>query len=115
VALELPPLEECPPLPERERRNLTTRLTVLAERLGTEPPGGTNDRDLEDALAALDAKLGVPMKERDPGPLAKYGPIQRQLRALLWKHGVEAYKERRLNTDELGERLEKHLFKEERK
>ena len=42
-------------------------------------------------VMAIDARLGTPDPKRDPGPLADLGPIQRQLRALLWKHHVEGY------------------------
>jgi len=46
---------------------------------------------------------------RDPGPLRDLGPVQRQLRALLWKHAVADYNDRRLNVLELLERLQQRL------
>jgi hypothetical protein len=57
-------------------------------------------------LDALDRKLGTPDPRRDPGPLSVHGPLQRRLRVLLWKHGIAAYNDPRLNSFELLERLE---------
>jgi hypothetical protein len=59
----------------------------------------------ESVLEALDTHLGTPDSHRDPGPLQAQGPIQRQLRLLLWKHDLAAYKDPRLNPVELVERL----------
>jgi hypothetical protein len=41
--------------------------------------------------------------------LADLGPIQRQLRALLWKHHVEGYNARGVSTPELVEKLDRAL------
>jgi hypothetical protein len=112
VALALPPEAECPPLPDDERRQLAAKLQELAGRLNVELPGGASDDALTQTLARLDHKLGEPVTKRDPGPLRDLGAVQRQLRALLWKHGVAGYNESGLNTVELAERLENHLVKE---
>jgi hypothetical protein len=114
AALELPPEKECPPLRDDERRQLAAKLQETAKRLDLEVPGGTGDDDLTSTLAKLDEKLGAPAAKRAPGPLRDLGAIQRQLRALLWKHNVPGYKEPGLNTVELAERLENHLVKERR-
>jgi hypothetical protein len=58
-------------------------------------------------LDAIDQKLATPKLPHNPGPLADHGPVQRQLRVLLWKHGVADYDEPGLNCAELVERLEK--------
>ena len=61
---------------------------------------------LDEWLDVIDRRLGTPASERDPGPLRKLGPPQRQLRALLWKHGVADYASPGLNSFELLERLQ---------
>jgi hypothetical protein len=105
----LPRPQDCPPLSDGERRALADRLKADAERLDTELPKGTSDAELTKVLAALDAKLGTPDRSRDPGPLRDYGPLQRQVRALLWKHGVADYDATGPNTVELLEKLEKKI------
>jgi hypothetical protein len=107
---ELLPAEQYPPFGDAERQQLAKRLRELGQRLRVALPEGTTDADLTVAVgaldAALDARLGGAAGPRDPGPLADYGAIPRQLRALLWKHEVAGYKEANLNTLELLERLE---------
>jgi hypothetical protein len=44
--------------------------------------------------------------------LSELGPPQRQLRALLWKNGVEEYAEMGRNAQELLRLLEDQLVKE---
>jgi len=44
------------------------------------------------------------------GQLRDFGPLQRQLRVLLWKQDVPEYNARGVNTIELVEKLEKRLF-----
>jgi hypothetical protein len=102
--LELPPAEECPQLAADERTELARRLRDLGQRLGVAVPA-----DLTGALGALDERLGTPDPQRDPGPLRDLGPVQRQVRALLWKHHVPEYNQRGLNTVELIDRLRKQL------
>ncbi len=108
--LELLPAERYPPFGDAERQQLAKRLREFGKRLGAALPEGTTDADLTIDLgvidAALDNRLGGAVRPRDPGPLADYGAIPRQLRALLWKHEVAGYKEANLNTLELLERLE---------
>jgi hypothetical protein len=110
--LDLPPVNECPALSLRERTELTERLHHLGERLHVELPAGTSDEALTSALAALDQKLGAAKSRQGAESLRNYGPLQRQLRVLLWKHRVAAYKNLRLNTVELLERLEERLDQE---
>jgi hypothetical protein len=114
VALKLPPENECPPLRDDERRKLEAALQELAKHRDIELPRGTTDQELTETLARLDDKLGTPATPRDPGPLRNLGAIQRQVRALLWKHGVAGYNERGPNTAELVERLANHPVKERR-
>jgi hypothetical protein len=107
---ELLPADKYPPFGDAERQRLAKRLHELGQRLRVALPAGTTDADLTVAVgaldAALDARQGGAARPRDPGPLADYGAIPRQLRALLWKHEVAGYKEADLNTLELLERLE---------
>ncbi len=113
-SLELPPPEECRSLDVPERTQLALRLHELGKRLKVDLPQGISDETLAADLAVLDKRLGTPDPRRDPGSLRDYGPLQRQLRALLWKHAVADYNDRRLNMLELLERLEQRL-EEERK
>jgi hypothetical protein len=108
-ALQLPPVDECPPLRGPERMQLAERLQALGKRQHVDLPGGSSDEALTAALTALDKHLGTPDPRRDPGPLRQFGPLQRQLRALLWKQGVADYNVRGLNTVELLERLQQRL------
>jgi hypothetical protein len=105
---ELLPADRYPPFGDAERQQLAKRLREFGQRLHVALPEGTTDADLTIDLGAIDAALdnrlgGTP---RDAGPLADYGAIPRQLRALLWKHEVAGYKEAHLSTPELLERLE---------
>jgi len=102
--LDLPPADQYPTLTEQERRPLTAALDALAGRLGV-APGATAEQTLE----ALDQRLGTPDPQRNPGAVRDLGPVQRQLRALLWKHGVAEYKEPGLNPTELVERLQQKV------
>jgi hypothetical protein len=74
-----------------------------------DPPAGATDAALTDAIERLDRALGAPDPRRDPGPLRDLGPVQRQLRALLWKHDVAGYDAPGLNTIELLEKLEEKV------
>lgn len=108
-ALDLPPANECPTLDVRERIELAKCLQDIGKRWHMELPAGTSEDRITAALAALDKQLGTPDPRRDPGPLRDYRPLQRQLRALLWKHGVAEYNDRRLNVMELLERLRQRV------
>jgi hypothetical protein len=108
--LELPPENECRTLDVHERTQLAARLHELGQRLNVELPGGTSDEDLTAALAALDQRLPA----SDHRTLRDFGPLQRQLRFLLWKHGVKDYSARGLNTVELVERLQQRLDEEKK-
>ena len=112
LALDLPPADQCPTLSLHERTELAERLHHLGERLHIELPEGGSEKALVASLAALDKGLNSSKSRLDPGPLRNYGPLQRQLRVLLWKQGVADYNARGLNTVELLERLEEHLDKE---
>jgi hypothetical protein len=103
---QLPPATDFPHLDARERENLALRLGDFGRRLGVDVSPGSSEAALANGLAALDARLGTPDPRRDPGPLHEFGPLQRQLRALLWKHSVAEYDVRGLNTVELLEKLE---------
>jgi hypothetical protein len=110
--LDLPPADQCPTLSQGERTKLALRLHHLGTRFGIELPTGTSERELTDSLEALDKKLSSVSSRADPGPLRYYGPLQRQIRVLLWKQGVSSYNARGLNTEELLERLEQQLEQE---
>jgi hypothetical protein len=110
--LDLPPANECPALNDRERMELAERLQVLGTRWHIALPEGTSEEQLSASLATVDKRLGTPYPRRNPGPLRYYGPSQRQLRVLLWKHGVAEYGDRRLNVMELLERLRKRVDRE---
>jgi hypothetical protein len=113
-ALVLPPPEACPRLAASEREALAARLQGLARRLDLPGPAGTDDDNLAAALAAIDRRMGTPDARHDPGTLGTLGPLQRQVRALLWKHGVPGYGDPGLNTAELIDRLTARLESESR-
>jgi hypothetical protein len=127
------------PLNPRETQALGNRLTALAEQLKVQPPsmaagpalflgtrnplGATGLLLLERGqwtskeallLDAIDRKLGTPDPERSGPPLRNAGPIERQLRVLLYKHGVERYRDLSLSPIELVERLEAKLNAEKK-
>ncbi|MCS6850037.1 MAG: hypothetical protein NZ700_02570 [Gemmataceae bacterium] len=103
---DLPPVAAYRPLSEQERHDLTEALHQLAAALKIEPlPEPATPTAL---LAAIDQRLGTP-PGRDPGPL--YGPVERQLRTVLWKQGVAEYADPRLNCVELVERLERRVVR----
>ena len=110
--LDLPPVDRCPALSLRERKELAERLHRLGQDWHLEIPAGHSEEGLTAALNAVDKQLNPSTSRADPGPLRSFGPLQRQLRVLLWKKGVAAYNARGLNTVELIERLEEYLNRE---
>jgi hypothetical protein len=104
--LQLPPVSECPQLDANERASLALRLAAFGKRYGANIPGGDSDEELTRGLQALDSLLGTPDPARDPGRLRDLGPLQRQVRALLWKHSVPGYDARGANTAELLDKLQ---------
>jgi hypothetical protein len=96
------PADHYPTLTEAEKVRLTAALRDLATTAGLGPlPEGPP----EALLAAVAERLGPGVKGRDPGEDLSQGPVQRRLRALLWKHGVAEYRDPNLNAVELVERL----------
>jgi hypothetical protein len=113
--LRLPPVAAFAPLEDEERAQLARRLKVLGGRLGVDVADEDSDEALGEALATVDrqadARLRAKKPSRQTGALRDLGPPKRQLRALLWKHGVKDYGEPGLNVAELMERLEEALAK----
>jgi hypothetical protein len=109
--LRLPPAETVPTLQADDRARLVQRLRQLGTRLGCDLPPGHSPRVLTEMIADLDARIDKlsPARRRDPGKLADLGPVQLQLRALLWKRGVADYAEPGLQPLEMVERLEDQL------
>lgn len=110
--LELPPVNQCPALSFRERTELAERLQRLGDRLHIRLGSETSEESLATTLETLDREIGTPETRQAAKPLRDYGPLQRQLRVLLWKHRVPAYSAPGLNTVELLERLEERLDQE---
>jgi hypothetical protein len=100
----LDPVEKYPVLTRDERQRLTAALAQLASQLAL-PPQAT----AEDYLKAIDTRLGTPDAKRAPGPLSAYGPVQRQLQVLCWKHGIENYAHPGLAPQELVEKLQEKV------
>ena len=99
----LPTRELCRTLDEQVRQEAKTQLRELAVNLGLNPAA---DATAKDMIEQIDAKLGTPDPKRSPGPLGAYGPqAERELRVLLWKHGVDRYDDVSLNAAELVEHL----------
>jgi hypothetical protein len=133
---DLPSDDQYPPLPADERARLIRQLADLLVKAGDTAAAdlqrglivvswGTGpsypqlgavalltDRALpilitaESLIRRLDNRLGTPNKSRAADGLGGTSPVQRQLRLLLWKHGIPEYNDPRLNVFELVERLE---------
>jgi hypothetical protein len=106
AAPDLPPADRYPTLTADERDRLARALDGLARQLDVTPPDGASPDHL---LEVIDRRLGTPDPRRDPGALSAQGPPQRQLRVLLWKHGVAEYRDPGLNPVELVERLQQKV------
>jgi hypothetical protein len=103
----LPARELCKTPDEQVRKEAKTQLRDLAVNLGLNPAA---DATAKDMIEQIDAKLGTPDPKRSPGPLGPYGPeAERELRVLMWKHGVERYDDMNLNAAELVEHLRKKV------
>jgi hypothetical protein len=113
--LRLPPADECPRLDKRQRIEFYGRLGEVCVWAGAPMPTGYSEEELTRGLAILDARLGTPLAQRDPGPLQEFGPLQRQLRVLLWKHGILGYDEPAASTAELLAKLQKKYMLNERR
>jgi hypothetical protein len=96
--------DACRSLDEPMRRRLTHDLQAFAVRIGAQQPEVVTAENL---LEAIDRRLGTPDPQRDPGADLSTGPLERRLRALLWKHGVAGYDDEGLNPAELVERLDR--------
>jgi hypothetical protein len=106
TSLTLPPVEKYPKLSDDERQRLTEALAELARERGLALGEAVT---AEDYLTALDRHLGTPDAKRVPGELARWGPVQRQVQALAWKHGLPEYSDPALSSPELVERLQRKL------
>src|SRR5262249_28506028 len=142
-AFVLPPAEEFPPLGKDEYRALSTRLRDLAGDLGIRMDATASGTALsvraaasldgagplraaadlcldQNALATpgellhrIDVRLGTPHEDRKGGVLRNLGPVERQLRGLLWKHAIDRYNDLSVRTPELVELLRNKVLKEE--
>jgi hypothetical protein len=63
-------------------------------------------------LDMIDRHLGTPDPRRPGRELRYAGPIERQLRGLVWKHAIEGYDDLKLRPKELVERLQQKLVAE---
>ena len=107
--LTLPAADACPALDDGERRRLADSLQLLALRRGIDVPRDTTAAALNDGIEKIDQSLGAGEPGRDPGRLRDLGPVQRQLRALLWKHGVADYDDPGLRPAEMVEKLQQKV------
>jgi hypothetical protein len=106
----LPAAEECRSLTPREWEDLTQKLRALAVQVGV---SDVKRYKAEGLVTAIDERLGTP-PNRDCGPLRDIKPLERRLRALLWKHDVPGYNEMKYNPIELVERLQEKLARGKR-
>jgi hypothetical protein len=102
----LPRAADCPRLDQPEREKLAARIGELGREVGAKISPGASEAEISSALESLDKRLGTPDPLRNPGSLRELGPLQRQVRALLWKHAVADYDAPGANTVELMEKLE---------
>ncbi len=107
--LSLPAADACPALDDGERRQLADGLQQLARQRGIDVPRDTTAAALTDGIEKIDQSLGGGEPGRDPGRLRTLGPVQRQLRALLWKHGVADYDDPGLRPAEMVEKLQQKV------
>ncbi len=101
----LPAADACPPLDDHDRQQLADSLQQLARQRGIDVPHETTAAALTDSIEKIDRSLIDGEPGRDPGRLRDLGPVQRQLRALLWKHGVADYDAPGLTPVEMVEKL----------
>jgi hypothetical protein len=108
--LQLRAPEDYATLDAPVRSQLTKDLGALAAQIHAAVP---QNASAEDLLGAIDARLGQPEPRRDPGDALTTGPVERRLRALLWKHGVPDYNNDQLKPSALVERLSQHVAKKQ--
>jgi hypothetical protein len=104
----LPAAEECRSLTPRESEDLTKKLRTLAVQVGVSDVRSYKAQGL---VTAIDERLGTPAN-RDCGPLRDINPLERRLRALLWKHDVPGYNDLKYNPIELVERLQQKVARD---
>jgi hypothetical protein len=139
VQFKLPEPSRFAPLDEQETAALRERLLALAKERDILTPspaagallvvGSVNPLTTAELLVlerqhwlsaeallldAIDCHLGTPDPERRGGPLRNLGPIERQLRGLVFKHGIERYNDLRLTPGELVEKLQEKLNAEKK-
>src|SRR5262249_35233473 len=102
----LPEPDQCRKLSSTERKEVTRQLRELALKLGLRP---SEILTAEGLLTEIDEHLGTP-PNRDCGPIHDIKPLERRLRALLWKQDIPEYKDLRYNLSELVERLQKKVL-----
>jgi hypothetical protein len=107
----LPAPELCHTTDKHIQEQATEELRNLARHLKLDVAGESNPETL---LEQIDQRLGTPDPKRLPGSLRQYAPVQRELRALMWKHGMERYDDQSLNTAELAERFRQHVESKEK-
>lgn len=105
---ESPAAEHYPSLTEAEDRQLAQALSELARQLGVPPP--PDSATAGQMLTQIERRLGPQPTGRDPGEDLARGPVQRRLRALLWRQGVAEYRDPNLNPVELVERLQQKVL-----
>jgi hypothetical protein len=104
----LPPADHYRPLSPPERQRLSQALESFAKDVGVQPL--PQPATLETLLTAVADHLGTPVASRNPGADLTSGPVERRVRALLWKHGVAAYRDPNLGPVELIERLQQKIL-----
>jgi hypothetical protein len=105
---DLPSANHYAPLSAPERQRLSQALESLAQDIGMQPL--PQPATLESQLAAVADRLGTPFPSRNPEADLTSGPVERRIRALLWKHGVSGYQDARLGPVELIERLRQKVL-----
>jgi hypothetical protein len=101
----LPLAADLPRLTAEDRRTVTKQLRELAAQLGVANP---HTFTAEGLVLRIDEKLGTP-EGKDCGPLKNFESLELRIRALLWKHDLPEYNDRRLNVSELVERLQQRV------
>ncbi|MFO0880234.1 MAG: hypothetical protein U0840_23035 [Gemmataceae bacterium] len=109
----LPPPAAFSVLDDLERGRLAARLQALARKHDLRIPEGSSEKELRQAVVALDRQVEERWPSgRQAGDHSTTGPVQRQLRVLLWKLRVADYDTPNIDPAALVDRLDAALSRE---
>jgi hypothetical protein len=104
---DLPSADHFPPLSAAEQQRLSQALESLANAIGVQPL--PRPATAEALLTAVADRLAASVPSRHPSADLTSGPVERRLRALLWRQGVAGYQNPKLSPVELIGRLRQQI------